>query len=121
MDGLALLGADSTSLADQYIVLRILRIDKDRFKEKAGGLAAAALPLLDTAPKAALDVVRPFIETAASNYGIGAEVTVSNVPPSQGGRAISEFWPGLFVGGALGASVLVIGKLAGKLMARFRK
>jgi hypothetical protein len=120
LEGLNLLGA-STGLADQYITLRVTDIDKDRLREKAGGLAAATLPLLDVAPKAALDAARPFIESAAKGYGVGVEVTVSNVPPSKGGRAISEFWPGLFVGGALGAGALVIAKLVGALVARVRR
>ena len=118
-DGLLLLGA-STGLADQYITIRVTDVDRDRLKEKAGALAASALPLLDIAPKAALDAVRPVIESAIKDYGIGAEITVSNVPPSKGGRALSEFWPGLVVGGVVGVSALTIGKLFGALLAKVR-
>ena len=122
MDGLALFGAEvgGSGLADQYITIRVRDIDKDKLKEKAGALAASALSLVDVAPKAALDAARPFIESAAKNYGVDAEVTISNVPPSKGGRAISEFWPGLFVGGAVGASALVIVKIIGRIVAKVR-
>ena len=56
MEGLDLLGA---TLADQYIVLRIKRVDRDRLKAKLGGstgaLAGPALTMIDASGALMLD------------------------------------------------------------------
>lgn len=122
MDGLELLGA-TEALSSQYITLRIKSIDAQTLKYKLGGaagnLAPAALLMVSAGPQMALDVAAPFIRSEMKNYGIDADVTISNVPPTKGGpRAISEFWPGLLVGGALGGSCLLIAKLIARLFAR---
>lgn len=117
MDGLDLLGA-ADALSDQYITFRVKSVDRDKLKEKLGGrtgkLAKAGLTFVDIAPKAALDLVVPIVKNEAKSYGVDTEIVVSNVPPSKGGRAISEFFPGVVVGIGVGASgLLIIKALAG--------
>lgn len=120
MEGLNLLGAE---LASQFITLRIKHIDREKLKQKLGGasgtLAQGALTLVDMEAKAALDMVVPVVRSKLKNdYGVDADIVVSNVPPSQGGRALSEFWPGLLVGGAVGVSGFAIWNLVRRLVGR---
>jgi hypothetical protein len=121
MEGLALLGA-ADALSDQYITIRVKRIDRDKLKQKLGGTpgsaAGAALSFVDMAPKAALDLALPLVRNEASKYGVEVETVVSNVPPTKGGRAISEFFPGLLMGTVLGASGYMIVKLVQRLIGR---
>ncbi len=116
--GLDILGA-ADALADQYVTLRIKNIDRDRLTYKLGGstgtFAAAGLHFVDAGPKAALDIAVPIVRNKMRDYGIDAEITVSNVPPSKGGRALSEFWPGAFAGTVVGVSILGIWKLFSRL------
>jgi len=112
MEGLELLGA-ADALADQYITFRIKNIDREKLKYKLGGTSGAvagpALSIIDTAPKAALDLIAPIIRSTAKDYGVDTEILISNVPPSKGGRALSEFWPGLLTGGVfIGVGVLLV-------------
>lgn len=120
-DGLSLLGADD-AFANQYITLRVKKLDRVKLSLKLGGstgaMASSALSLVDSSPKAALDIAMPFIRTEAAKYGVDLETTVSNVPPSKGGRAISEFWPGMVFGVIVGGSSLVIMKLLARLAGR---
>lgn len=122
MDGLDLLGASGDSLSNQYVTFRIKRIDGEKLREKLGGstgmLAAAGLHFVDAAPKAALDMAMPVIVGQVKQYGIDAEATVSNVPPSKGGRAVSEFFPGLVIGVGIGATSLLIIKAIKSLISR---
>ena len=119
--GLSLLGAD-TALADQYITFRVKSLDSAKLKLALGGssglIASSALPFVDLAPKAALDVAVPLIKKTAAGYGADLEIVVSNVPPSKGGRALSEFWPGITAGIVVGGSTLLIMKLLMRLAGR---
>lgn len=119
MEGLDYFGA-TDAFADQYITLRVKSIDQQTLKEKLGGstgsLASGALSLVSMAPKAVLDIATPLIKKQAKGYGVDVDVTVSKVPPSKGGRALSEFWPGLAAGTVLGLTMFGIGKLAGRLI-----
>jgi len=123
MDGLALLGA-ADALSSQYVTLRIKSIDPATLKYKlgtgaAGTFASAGLHFVDASPQAALDVAAPFIRDELKNYGIDADITITNAPPVKGGpRAISEFWPGLLVGGVIGGSGLLIYKAIAFIFAR---
>jgi hypothetical protein len=117
--GFDVLGAED-ALANQYIVVRIKHIDQQKLAAKIGGssgqLASSALTIVNTAPKAILDAAVPIGLSKAKDYGIDAEVTVSDVPPKMKARAFSEFWPGVIAGTVLGASLLLIAKLIGKLI-----
>jgi hypothetical protein len=119
MDGLDILGA---TLADQYIILRVKRVDKDRLRSKLGGatgaLAGPALTMVDASAKAALDVALPIAVGKAKEYGIELEASATNVPPQMRSRALSEFWPGLLAGAVLGGSSLAIVKLVGRIFKR---
>jgi hypothetical protein len=121
-NGLDLLGAADTALASQYITIRVKNLDRDKLKLALGGttgaLSGLALNFVDLSPKAALDAAVPFIKKSASGYGADVDVTVSNVPPSKGGRALSEFWPGLAAGVVIGGSSLAILKILMKLAGR---
>jgi hypothetical protein len=121
MEGLDLLGAVSTALSNQYINIHVKGIDADRLRAKlagsTGSFASAGLHFVDAAPKAALDLVVPIIRAKASEYGVDADITVSNAK-SQGARAFSEFFPGLLIGTVVGGSSLVIWKLISKLLKR---
>jgi hypothetical protein len=119
MEGLDILGA---TLADQYIVLRVKRIDRDRLKAKLAGstgtLASAAVQAEDASAAAALDVALPIAVGKAKDYGIEIEASHSDVPPKLRSRALSEFWPGLVLGLGVGASSLAIVKLIGRIFKR---
>jgi hypothetical protein len=119
MDGFDILGA---TLADQYIVLRVKNIDRARLKAKLGGstgqLASSVVTMVDVSAKAALDAALPVAVSKARDYGIELEAYASNVPPNMSKRSISEFWPGLLLGGVLGGSGLLIATLVGKLFKR---
>lgn len=117
--GYDVLGAED-ALANQYIVVRIKRIDRAKLAAAIGGskgqLASSAMQVVNTAPKAILDAALPIAKTQALNYGIDADVSVSSVPPNMQKRAFSEFWPGLGVGIVLGGFSLAIVKLIGKML-----
>jgi hypothetical protein len=119
--GLDLLGADD-ALASQYITLRVKSLDANKLKLALGGskglAASSALSFVDLAPKAALDAAVPFIKKEAADYGVDLEVTVSNVPPAKGGRALSEFWPGMTAGIVVGGCSLLFMKLLMRLAGR---
>jgi hypothetical protein len=114
VDGFDLLGA-ADGFSDQYITFRIRNIDYEKLKYKLGGatgsIASSALSIADTAPKAFIDLVTPIVRTKAQEYGVDTDIMVSKVPPSKGGRAFSEFWPGLLAGTVLGGMSLMIYKL----------
>jgi hypothetical protein len=113
MEGLDLLGA-TDAFADQYITFRIKNIDPDKLRQAVGSAAESALTIANTAPKAALDLVVPIVKNKIKDYGVDAEIVVSKVPPSKGGRAFSEFWVGALAGTVLGLTSLGIYKgLAG--------
>ena len=119
MDGFDSLGA-ADALSNQYIVLRIRSIDREKLKSRLGSkgaLAGAGLSFVDAAPKAALDAVAPFIPKAAKDYGVDLEVIVTDKSPGAG-RSASEFWPGLLMGGVVGGSGLLIVKLIARLFRR---
>lgn len=113
MRDLDLFGADG--LADQYVTLRVVKIDKDRLRQKVGGttgvLASFGTSVADMAPKMAIDALLPIGLTKAKEYGLELEATRSTEPPKKGqSRGISEFWPGLLVGGVLGGGSLALWK-----------
>ena len=119
--GLSLLGADE-ALANQYITIRVKNLDSDKLKLALGGskglAASSALSFVDLAPKAALDAAIPILKTQAANYGFDLDVNVSNVPPSKGGRALSEFWPGVTAGIVVGGCSLILWKILLRLAGR---
>lgn len=119
--GFDVLGAED-ALANQYIVVRIKHVDRAKLAAKLGGsqgqLASSALTIVNTMPKAVLDAALPIAKTKALDYGIDADVTVSDVPPQLRARAFSEFWPGLLGGIVLGGFSLGIAKGIGKLLGR---
>ena len=123
MDGLHLLGAADT-FANQYITIRVKSIDRDQLRYKLGGksgsIVSSGLSVIDTiqSPKAVLDIATPILKKTAKDYGVDAEISVSNVPPKGGARAMSEFWPGLLIGTIAGGSTLAIVKLIQKLVNR---
>ena len=122
MDGLDLLGA-ADAFSGQYITFRIKSIDRDRLRDalggKVGAIASGALSVVDSSPKAVLDIASPLIKNEAKNYGVDTDIIVSNVPPTKGGpRALSEFWPGIIAGTILGASGLLIYKGIQRLLER---
>jgi hypothetical protein len=121
MEGLVLLGA-ADALSDQYITIRVKRIDRETLKRQLGGTtgsaASAALSFVDMAPKAALDLALPLARNELSKLGVDVETTVSNVPPAKGGRAISEFFPGLVVGTVLGVGTFSLVKIVQRLLGR---
>jgi hypothetical protein len=113
--------ADDTGLKNQYIVIRVNKIDPKKLGQAMdapsppeGGagkkLTKAVLPLMPTVlnniPKFVLDMALPVAAKTATDYGIDATVFATNVPPAQGGRDKSEFVPGV-VTGALGAGVVI--------------
>ena len=117
---LDLMGADSWS--DQYVTLRVLHIDADKLRQKLGGttgtLASFGVSVASLAPKMAIDAALPaLLGLVKKDYGVELEATVTDadrplyVPPKKGAkRGVSEFWPGLVVGGVLGGSALLIWK-----------
>jgi hypothetical protein len=121
VDGLDLLGVED-ALASQYITLRVKHIDREKLRNKIGGgkgaLAKSAMSFVDASPKAALDMASPFIVSAAKDYGLDMDVVVSDVPPSKGGRAYSEFFPGFLMGAVLGGTSLLIWKAVARLVRR---
>lgn len=109
---LDLFGVDG-GLADQYVTVRVKRIDKDLLRQKVGGyggvLASFGVSVADMEPKMAIDALLPIGLTQAKKYGLELEATRSTTPPKPGEvRGISEFWPGLLVGGVLGGGSLLI-------------
>lgn len=110
------------TLADEYIILRIKRIDRDRLKAKlagsTGALASAGVQMVDASAAAALNVVLPIAVGKAKDYGIELEATFTEVPQKMRSHSLSEFWPGLGIGIALGAASLAIVKLVGGLASR---
>jgi hypothetical protein len=119
MEGLDLLGAEVTSLSHSFITLRVKSIDTEKLKNKLGGstgsIASNAMPLLNSAPKAVLDMAMPFVVKTAKGYGVDLETVVSDVPPSKGGRPLSEFFPGVVVGMGLGVASFGLVKLIARL------
>jgi hypothetical protein len=117
--GFDVLGAED-ALANQYIVVRVKRIDRAKLAAKLGGskgqLASSALQVVNTMPKAVLDAALPIAKTKATDYGIDVDFSVSDVPPKLRQRAFSEFWPGLGIGIVLGGLGLAIVKGIGKLL-----
>lgn len=122
MDGLQLLGAASEALADQLITLRVKSIDAEKLKQKLSGTAAsvapAALKFVDISPKAALDIALPLGIGMMKNYGIDAEIAVSKGTTLPKRRAISEFFPGLIIGGIIGGTGFGLVSLVAKLFKR---
>lgn len=116
MSGFDVLGAD-TALANEYVTLRIKGVDPARVRQKLGSLAAGALPFVEMAPKAALDIAAPIVASKARDYGIDAEVNVATAPAGKK-RAFSEFFPGLVFGVVLGGASLVIVKGIARLVRR---
>lgn len=108
------MGADNWS--DQYITLRVMKIDQDKLRQKLGGMtgsfASFGVSVASLAPKMAIDAgLPPLLGMLKKDYGVELEATVTDVPPKKGAkRGISEFWPGLVVGGAIGGGALVIWK-----------
>jgi hypothetical protein len=119
--GLDLLGADD-ALASQYITLRVKSLDREKMKLALGGnkglIASSAMSFVDLSPKAAIDAAVPLLKKEAAKYGADLDVVVSDVPPSKGGRAISEFWPGLVTGTVIGGCSLILVKLFMRLAGR---
>jgi len=112
--GLDLLGATvSTALSGQYITFHVNSVNADTLRQKLGGakgkLATAGLRFVDAAPKAALDVASPYLISTMKDYGIEADMQLSNKPLASK-RAFSEFWPGLATGVVIGGSSLLIWK-----------
>ena len=121
MEGLDLLGAVSTALANERVTFRIKSVDSDKLRSKlagsTGAFAAAGLHFVDAAPKAALDIAVPVIRDKMREYGVEAEATISSAPAGKQ-RALSEFFPGLVVGAVLGGASLAIWKLVARIIAR---
>lgn len=113
--GLHMLGASgSDGLKNQFIVVKIDRIDADALKRKLaeGGHSAAIAPLVmlatDRAPKAAVDLALPLAVKELREYGVYAKLTAHDVPPPEG-RARSEFLPGFVVGAGVVTLVTAVG------------
>lgn len=117
--GYDVLGADD-ALANQYIVVRVKRIDRDKLAAALGGsrgqLASSAIQVVNTMPKAIIDAALPIAKTQATKYGIDVDIASTDVPPNLRRRAFSEFWPGLGIGIVLGVFSLGIAKGIGKLL-----
>lgn len=102
--GLDMLGAVSTGLASQYIVLHIEKIDGEILKKKlaedkqSSAIAPLAMFAIDSAPKFLIDTALPIVEKELVKYGVTATVVAQDVPPEKGGRKQSEFLPGAVVG-----------------------
>lgn len=129
--GTAVLGSDvigADGLQNQYILLRIKNIDKNalqrKLKEPPGepaspakrdlvaSLAGTTLDIVDRVPKTVLDLAVPFlVKMLKSDYGIDAQINVSDVPVSMKIRERSEFFPGAVVGAVAG--VLLVGFVLG--------
>ena len=116
--GTAILGADG--LQNQYILLHVKGIDKQalqlRLKRPPGeppsqsrqalvaSLAGTTVDALDRVPKAILDIAAPLlVKMLRDDYGIDAQITVSDVPVKMKARERSEFFPGAAVGAVAGA------------------
>lgn len=120
--GTAVLGSDLLGvdgLQNQYILLRVKNIDKAtlqrRLRQSPGepqsssmrtlkaSLTGTTVSVIDRVPKAFLDLAVPFVvEMLKEDYGIDAQITVSDVPLSMRVRERSEFFPGVVVGGIAG-------------------
>lgn len=123
LHGTAILGSDligADGLQNQYVLLRVKNIDKNalqrKIKELPGAppspseqalmasLAGTAVSVVDRIPKAVLDLAVPFlIKMLKDDYGIDAQITVSEVPQNMKVRERSEFFPGAAVGAVVGA------------------
>lgn len=118
-----LLGAEG--LADQYVTLRVVRIDQAKLREKIGGksgwLASLGVGIADAVPGAAIDAALPVVVSRLHNdYGVDVEASRTTAPPHAGKHRRSEFWPGLIVGaGVGGGSLLIWKKLIAPLVARW--
>lgn len=116
------LGVASTGLKDQFVVIRVNRIDGDLFKRKlveagqSSAIAPAVLMAVDTAPKFAIDVALPMAAKELEKYGIFATLSASDAPLAQGERKKSEFLPGFVIGSGIVATVAAIGWGAWKLV-----
>lgn len=112
-----------SGLASQYIVVNIRHIDVDKLRNAIGvgvkGAQAAgvnaALAIVDSEPKMALDIALPL----AKNYmkdtmGVDAELNAANVSPMVRGK--SEFWAGAGIGTVAVATVFGIGWATWKLI-----
>jgi hypothetical protein len=112
--GFDLLGTVDTGLSHQFITLRIKSLDTEKLKQKlggsTGGLAAAAMPLVDLAPQGILSMATPYVIKAAKDYGVDLEMNISNAP-TKGTKVSSELLPGLAIGVVLGVTSLGIVKL----------
>lgn len=114
----AVIGADAvrgTGLSNQYIVLRIDHVDGPTLQKKLASmnestiasLAPAMVSVVDTIPKAVVDIALPFAKKELKNFGVTASIVAANVPPVQGGRDKSELFPGIAIG-ATAASVVAL-------------
>lgn len=119
--GLDMLGAGD-GLRNQFLTIKVDHVDgpilKRRLAEagQSGAIAPAVLFAVDTAPKAAVDVAIPLAEKELAKYGVTARIVASDVPPAQGGRRRSEFFPGVAVGAGVAAVVFGIGWTTWKLL-----
>jgi hypothetical protein len=117
--GYDVLGAED-ALANQYIVVRVKRIDRNKLAAAIGGskgqLASSAMQVVNTMPKAIIDAALPIAKSKALNYGIDVDIAATDVPSNLRKRAFSEFWPGLGIGIVLGGFSLGIAKLIGKML-----
>lgn len=116
-----LFGADD-AFADQYITVRVKSIDANKLRGAIGGstgdIATSALTIVNTAPKAFLDLFAPVAKNKLKDYGFDAEISVSKAPIVKTARAFSEFWPGLLAGTVLGGMGWLIYKGVAGLVRR---
>lgn len=121
MNEFDLLGADDT-FADQYITVRVKNIDANRLRYAIGGskgdIATSALSIVNTAPKAFLDLFAPVAKNKLAEFGVDSEISISKAPIVKTKRAMSEFWPGLLAGTVLGATGYLIFKGVAALVRR---
>ncbi len=121
--GSDLVGADG--LQNQYILLHVRSIDKAALQRKlreppgappspskqqlVASLAGTGVSVIDRVPKAVLDLALPFfIKVLKSDYGIDAQITVSEVPQRMKVRERSEFFPGTVIGAVAGALLTIL-------------
>lgn len=118
-----MLGARGDGLQAQYIVVNVRHIDAEKLKQALGtkGLAdaglSAALTIVDSQPRAALDLGLPIAKRyLRDNLGVDAELTAANVPPPV--RQKSEFFGGAVFGAGAVALFAGIGYGAWRLVFR---